>query len=69
MSDTNYYKTVKLTVMEAAMVDSALAAHADQLARWIEETGLPAISVSNMKRELAAVQSALEKIAFARAAA
>lgn len=61
-----YFKSLQFSVMEAAVLDSALAAHADKLASMMTDTSMPALSIRNMRIELEAAQHALGKLAASR---
>lgn len=66
MSVTQYYKTVKLTPIESAVVYVALAALSDKLAAQIESGQYVNFSVGNMRQEWAAAQSAMKAIDHAK---
>lgn len=66
MSVTQYYKTLKLTVVEAAVVYAALGAHCDKLQALLNGEALPEFNKENAKAELVAVEAAMVKILHAR---
>lgn len=68
MPVTQYYKNVKLTVVEAAVVYEALAVHSEKLAAMLNGE-LSALSTRNIIFELAAAQAAMNEISRAKVAA
>lgn len=61
-----YFKSLQFSGMEAAVLDSALAAHADKLAAMMADSSMSALSTRNMRIELEAAQHALGKLAASR---
>ena len=61
-----WVKSLQLSVMEAAILDSALATNADKLAAMITDTSMPARGIRNMRIELEAAKQALGKLAASR---
>lgn len=66
MSETQYYKTVQLTIYEHALIYQALGEKSDQILSSLLARNLPEFQADSMKIEYAAVQSAMHKFAAAK---